>query len=126
MKVTISTNNDKIERFDVKQMICHLLGIATGILTSTLEKKEISFIYLLFDPTKLPLESDVKSIIDAIYERTVFESYQIDWSTLFRIILEFLNDNKFKGIMNSNDINKTVCDFRFTLVSQDTYSEFIK
>jgi hypothetical protein len=107
-------------------MICHLLGIATGILTSTLEKKEISFIYLLFAPTKLPLESDVKSIIDAIHERTVFESYQIDWSTLFRIILEFLNDNKFKGIMNSNDINKTVCDFRFTLVSQDTYSEFIK
>jgi hypothetical protein len=107
-------------------MICHLLGIATGILNGTFEKKKISFIYLLFDPTKLPLESDVKPIIDNIYERTVFECGQIEWSKLFGIILEFLNNGKFKGSITNEEINKMISGFRFTLVSQDTYSNLIK
>jgi hypothetical protein len=126
MNVSFSTNNDKFERFDVKQMICHLLGIATGILNGTFEKKKISFIYLLFDPTKLPLESDVKPIIDNIYERTVFECGRIEWSKLFSIILEFLNNGKFKGSITNEEINKMISGFRFTLVSQDTYSNLIK
>jgi hypothetical protein len=126
MKVTYFAGNAKIERFDIKQMICHLLGIATAVLNGTLEKKELSFIYLLFDPTKLPLESDVKPIIDNIYERTVFECVRIEWSKLFSIILEFLNNDKFKGSITNEEINKMISSFRFTLVSQDTYSNLIK
>lgn len=126
MNVTFFVKDKRIDRFDVKQMICHLLAIATGILNETLEKKKISFIYLLFDPTRLPIESDVKSIIDSIYERTVFECNQIEWDTLFRVILEFLNNNKFKGVMNSDDITNVVSGFELNLVSQNTYSDFIK
>lgn len=126
MNVTYFAGNAKIERFDIKQMICHLLGIATAVLNGTLEKKELSFIYLLFDPTKLPLESDVKPIIDNNYERTVFECVRIEWSKLFSIILEFLNNGKFKGSITNEEINKMISSFRFTLVSQDTYSNLIK
>lgn len=126
MNVSFLTNNEKIERFDLKQMICHLLGIATGILRGTLEKKKISFIYLLYDPKALPLESEVKTIINNVYERTVFECGRIDWSKLFGIILEFLNNGRFKGSITNEEINKIICDFSFALVSQDAYSDFIK
>ena len=126
MNVTYFAGNAKIERFDIKQMICHLLGIATAVLNGTLEKKELSFIYLHYDPTKLAIDSDAKSIIDSIYERTVFECNRINWSDLFRIILEFLACNKFSSAMTCDEINNFVCNFSFSLVSQNTYSAYVK
>jgi hypothetical protein len=126
MNVTYFAGNAKIERFDIKQMICHLLGIATAVLNGTLEKKELSFIYLHYDPTKLAIDSDAKSIIDSIYERTVSECNQINWSDLFRIILEFLAYNKFSGVKTYKEIDEAVRNFNFNLVSQNTYSDSIK
>ena len=123
---TYFVGNAKIEKFDIKQMICHLLGIATTVLNGTLEKKNLSFVYLLYDPTSLTINSDVKSVIDSIYERTVFECNQINWSELFRIILEFLMNNKFTDAMDSEEINDVVCNFSFNLVSQNTYSAYVK
>ena len=95
-------------------------------LSGTLEKKKISFIYLLYDPKALPLENQVKTIINNVYERTVFECGRIDWSKLFGIILEFLNNGRVKGSITNEEINKIICDFSFALVSQDAYSDFIK
>ena len=126
MDVAYFAKNAKIERFDIKQMICHLLGIATAILNKTLEKKKLSFIYLHYDPTKLAIDSDAKSIIDSIYECTVSECNHISWSDLFRIILEFLAYNKFPGAMTCEEINDFVRNFSFNLVSQNTYSAYIK
>ena len=126
MNVTYFTGNAKIERFDIKQMICHLLGIATAILNGTLENKKLSFIYLHYDPTKLAIDSNAKSIIDSIYERTVSECNQINWSDLFRIILEFLAYNKFSGVKTYEEIDEAVRNFSFNLVSQNTYSAYLK
>ena len=53
MNATYFIRNKKIERFDIKQMICHLLGIATALLNGTLEKKKLSFVYLHYDPIAL-------------------------------------------------------------------------
>ena len=125
MNVTYFAGNAKIERFDIKQMICHLLGIATAILNGTLENKKLSFIYLHYDPTKLAIDSDVKSIIDSIYERTVLECNRINWSDLFRIVLEFLAYNKFSGVKTCEEIDEAVRNFSFILVSQNTYLSFI-
>ena len=126
MNVTYFTGNAKIERFDIKQMICHLLGIATAILNGTLENKKLSFIYLHYDPTKLAIDSNAKSIIDSIYERTVSECNQINWSDLFRIILKFLACNKFSGVKTYEEIDEVVRNFSFSLVSQNTYSAYVK
>ena len=114
------------ESFDIKQMICHLLGIATAILNGTLENKKLSFIYLHYDPTKLAIDSNAKSIIDSIYERTGSECNQINWSDLFRIILEFLAYNKFSGVKTYEEIDEAVRNFSFNLVSQNTYSAYLK
>ena len=126
MNVTYFVGDKKIERFDIKQMICHLLGIATGILNGSLENKKLSFIYLLYDPTNLPIKNDAKATINSIYERTVLECNKINWSDLFRIILEFLTCNKFSGVKTDEEIDEAVRNFSFNLVSQNTYSAYVK
>ena len=45
MNVDYVVGKEKLEYFDIKQTICHLLGIATALLKSNLERKEIDFIY---------------------------------------------------------------------------------
>ena len=121
MNVDYYADGEKLERFDMKQMICHLLGIATGMIKGTLERKQIDFIYLLYDPTELDIESDVKEAIDAIYERTCYECNLVDFAELFRVILEFLIETKFHGAMSNEEVDDMVLKFTFTLASQDFY-----
>ena len=82
MKVTFESDGATVRYFDVKQMICHLLGIATGFLQKRLTPKQIDFIYLLYDPTELALAPDKKEIVDQIYERTCYECNLVDLATL--------------------------------------------
>ena len=125
MTVDYFAENEKLEHFDMKQMICHLLGIATGLLKGTIERKQIDFIYLLYDPTELDMESDTKAEIDRIYARTCHECNLVDFAELFHIILEFLNEYKFKMIASSDEIDNMVLKFTFTLASQDFYPDLI-
>jgi hypothetical protein len=126
MNVDYYADGEKLERFDVKQMICHLLGIATGILNGTLKKKQMNFIYLLYDPTELNISPNEKAEIDAIYERTCYECNLIDFSELFRVILEFLIETKFQGAMSDEELENTILKFSFTLASQDFYPILIQ
>ena len=63
MNVEYFVENEKLQYFDMKQMICHLLGIATGVIKGTLDKKKIDFICLIYDPTSLNLAADIKATI---------------------------------------------------------------
>lgn len=121
MNVDFFADGERLEHFDLKQMICHLLGIATGLLKGTVAQKQIDFIYLLFDPTELDIEPDAKEIIDQIYERTCYECNLIDFAELFRAILAFLNETNFNGAMTDDELDNAVLRFTFTLASQDFY-----
>jgi hypothetical protein len=126
LNVEYLVKDEKIERFDMKQMICHLLGIATGLLNGTLESKKIDFIYLLYDPTKLEIEENSKDVIVSIYERTCYESNLFNFKTLFGVILEYLRNTKFIDAMSDDDISNVVENFTFTLASQENYKALIK
>ncbi len=126
MNVDYFVGDEKLEHFDMKQMICHLLGIATGLLKGILERKQIDFIYLLYDPTELDMESNAKAEIDRIYERTCYECNLVDFAELFHVILEFLNEYRFKMIASSDEIDNIVLKFTFTLASQDFYPILIQ
>ena len=121
MNVDFFADGERLEHFDLKQMICHLLGIATGLLKGTVAQKQIDFIYFLFDPTELDIEPDAKEIIDQIYERTCYECNLIDFAELFRAILAFLNETNFNGAMTDDELDNAVLRFTFTLASQDFY-----
>ena len=112
---------EKLERFDIKQMICHLLGIATGMLKGTLERKQVDFIYLFYDPTELDIAPDAKEIIDEIYERTCYECNLVDFAELYRVLLNFLIKEKYAGAASDIDVDNMVLQFTFALASQDFY-----
>jgi hypothetical protein len=126
MTVEYSADGKKLERFDMKQMICHLLGIATGIIKGTLDRKQTDFIYLLYDPTGLEIEPEAKAEIDKIYKLTCAECNCIDFAELFRVILEFLNETKFKSALSSKERDDIVLNFTFTLESQNDYQTLLQ
>ena len=121
LNVEYFAGGEKLERFDIKQMICHLLGIATGLLEGTLKKKQVDFIYLLYDPTELDIDASAKAKINEIYDRTCYECNLIDFSELFREMLEFLIDAKFQDVVSSDIVDDMALKFTFTLASQDFY-----
>ena len=49
----------------------------------------------------------------------------VDFAELFHIILEFLNEYKFKMIASSDEIDNMVLKFTFALASQDFYPDLI-
>ena len=126
LNVEYFADGEKLEHFDLKQMICHLLGIATGVLKGTLKGKQTDFIYLLYDPTELDIEPDAKEKIDAIYERTCYESNLIDFAELYRVILEFLRESKLQSEISNEELDDVILKFTFTLASQDFYSILIQ
>ena len=121
LNVEYYADEEKLERFDMKQMICHLLGIATGMLKGTLERKQTDFIYLLYDPTELDIEPEAKAVIDEIYERTCYECNLIDFAELYRVLLNFLRQEKYIGAASDTDVDDMVLKFTFALASQEFY-----
>jgi hypothetical protein len=124
--VDFYAEGEKLLYFDLKQMICHLLGIATGILKGTLKIKQTDFIYLLYDPTELDIAPEAKEKIDEIYLRTCYECNLVDFAELFRVIIEFLAETELVGVLSSEDIYNIILKFTFTLASQDFYPILIQ
>ncbi len=126
LNVEYFSDGEKLEHFDMKQMICHLLGIATGVLKGKLDKKQIDFIYLLYDPTDLELNAETKEIIDSIYERTCYECNLVDFATLFRVIFAFLKNEKYGEVISDDEIDDIVCKFAFVLASHEFYPTLLQ
>lgn len=121
LEVAYFSDGEQLAHFDVKQMICHLLGIATGFLQKRLTPKQIDFIYLLYDPTELALAPDKKEIVDQIYERTCYECNLVDLATLLRAIFAFLKAEKYGDALSDEEIDNIAYTFTFTLASQKFY-----
>ena len=126
MNVEYYADGKKLERFDMKQMICHLLGIATGIIQGTIDRKQLDFIYLLYDPAELEIEPEEKEKIDKIYKITCEECNRVDFAELFRVMLEFLSVTKFKGALSREEMDDIILKFAFILASQDYYKTFLQ
>lgn len=67
-KCTFKYANKVIEHFDIKQLICHFLGITANVLENR-QYKPIKFIYLIFNPEQ------VKEKIDPKYRDTILSTY---------------------------------------------------
>lgn len=121
MKVKFKSGSTEIVCFDMKQMICHLLGIATAFLNGKYDVKNIEFLYLLFNPNLIEINSKE---IAAIYKRTCDECQSIDFKSLFEVIVEYLVSIKKwkKELLVFNIIDK----FSFELVDQSVFAEKIK
>lgn len=117
MKVTFVANGTVITRFDIKQMISHLLGIATRHLKTT-SAEQIRFLYFLYNPKHLEISDEkLKKKIFEIYDTEIRECENIHFASLFKVILQYLRTK----IDSSLDIGKCVEDFTFKHCDQNTY-----
>ena len=116
MRVVFSVGGMVIYHFDIKQMICHLLGIASAYLKGVYNK-QIDFIYLLYNPTMLDIKNGKhKEAICHIYQSTVKECACVDFKKLFYEILCYLQREENLG--SGKDASIIADQFSFRICDQ--------
>ena len=116
MQVAFSADGIAIHHFDIKQMICHLLGVATAYLKGVYNK-QIEFIYLLYNPTKLDIRNrNHKEAVCRIYQNTVQECACVDFKELFYEILCYLQQEENLGL--EKDASAIADKFSFRMCDQ--------
>lgn len=127
MRVDFFTAGKEIKYFDIKQMISHLLAIATECLNSPTDEK-IHFIYLLFDPNIIKENFKAPNHFNkicSIYKTVAEESKRIPFKALFGKLLSELHS---RGVGNAtgDQIARMADNFSFTLCDQTTYCGLLK
>ena len=112
-----SVGDIPLNHFDIKQIICHFLGIANDVLKSG-DQRKIEFIYLLYNPTALKFdEPKVGEKIQRIYALECKECAAVDFPALFFDILNYLQKVHKIGIeKNVSELSK---GFSFRLCDQN-------
>ena len=124
MACSFLMNEKYISHFDVKQLICHFLGICANILESN-ANTNVRFVYLIFNPncdTNFSGQAINKfeSKILKVYNETLSEiNYFGNFKWLFDAVMSY--QSKHLGLP------KPQCNFGFERVDQTSYdSEFKK
>lgn len=121
MEVRFLIDGTALTRFDIKQMICHLLGIATEKLNHPTEEKT-EFLYLLYNPTRIELvDQRHQDQILSIYETEVAESKRIPFADLYAAVVRYLYKNRKVGKISEDEMLKISDNFSFSLCDQETY-----
>jgi hypothetical protein len=124
MACSFSMNNKYISHFDVKQLICHFLGICANILENK-ANTHVRFLYLIFNPNfdtdfSNPFISNFQSKILEEYKETLAEINIFgDFKWLFDAVMDYQSEHL--------DSPRPKCDFKFELQDHMTYtSELIR
>jgi len=126
-KFTFKIKNEEVKYFDLKQLICHFLGITYDIIKHDIKTANIVFLYLLYNPHKDGIENILrekyKKYCDKVLER-------------YDIVQEFINNNiaAFKEIffavldyqVETKNKEKPKIEFEFKLVDQTDYEQTIQ
>ena len=124
MRVVFFCKGRIVPYFDIKQMICHMLGIANEMLNAS-AAKPVSFVYLLFDPSYLELPEERKDVILAIYKDTCQAANDFNFSEMFGHIADYLiRENKMVLPKEKSDRIKE--SFHFQMADQITYRKLIE
>lgn len=111
-----------IRHFDIKQLICHFLGISAYILESG-EKHNIKFVYLIYNPSDVVKEDNEEGTkILKQYGETLYEIYRFDMEKLFADIFEFQKNTNRTVRKKSGNYNH----FEFVVADQNTIEQHLK
>ena len=127
-KCTFTWDDKEIIHFDIKQLICHFLGICANILNKKKNANpNVKFIYLIFNP-KVDTDFSNEQIngfekeINEDYKKTLEEiSWFEDFRWLFNIIMEY-QIAKCKCKSKS----RPAWSFHYEQMDQKDYEEYIK
>lgn len=126
---SVKINDERTEaitHFDIKQMICHLLGIGVAVLDdSKYTNKKIRFLYLIYDPRNLEFDDPkTKKKITDIYCDTCCECESVNFKDLFTVVLEFLQEKC--NCSKDKDISEITERFSFAICSQDNFAQKLR
>ena len=123
MRVEFFCNGKEIIYFDMKQMLCHLLGVANRMLLDKAFDTPIQFLYLLYNPIDLALSEKAQKEILSIYHTTCESVTRYDFRQIFACIVDFLIAKKVY-IATKSDVEKLKHNFAFFLCDQNNYLKF--
>lgn len=124
MRVAFFCKGKSVAHFDIKQMICHLLSVATDGLKYQ-EDRDRLFLYFLYNPFALQMPQEAKVEIMRIYDDTCWVANHFDFKVMFGHIVDFL---RVSGKIRAEDeyIAYLKNSFNFMLCDQNTYKEQLK
>ncbi len=118
-KITFCINDTPIKYFDLKQLICHFLGITYDIAKNNIQNAKVTFLYLIYDP------NEVCEFIAPKYKEKIKDRYES--------VKKFVSDNKdvinsiFQTLLQyqkeTYNLVDLKIDFDFKMVSQKDYNK---
>lgn len=129
MNVVFFCHNRIVGAFDIKQMISHLLGVATKFLI--MEKadreavKRIQFLYLLYNPAGLQIQEPDRSEVMRIYEDTCWCAEHYHFEEMFGYIVDYLAPQICPGA-TGEELAHLKATFCFKLCDQNSYVKQFK
>ena len=116
-KVTFIVNGKSVKYFDLKQLICHFLGITYDIAKHPVSKVKVTFLYLVYNP------KDLKQNIDKSYCKRIMKRHE-DVVEFIKTNISLFNEI-FQAILqyqvDTHKLEKPEIDFDFKLVDQYNY-----
>lgn len=125
MRVAFTCRGKEVIHFDMKQMLCHLLGVANRMMLDRVIDKHILFLYLLYNPAELDLPPKSQEEIMDIYQDTCAAIEGYDFVPIFGCVIDFLRKQKNYGI-EDHEVDLLKSSFRFALCDQNTYESYFK
>lgn len=118
--ITFKINNKPVLYFDLKQLICHFLGITYDIAKHSIKNAKVKFLYLLYNPHK-----EIEDFLSEKYRDDVLNRYdEVEkfiksnigvFESIFKAVLSYQVEN--------NHLKETNIDFEIKLVDQTNYEE---
>ena len=124
MRVAFFCNGKSVAYFDIKQMICHLLSVATEFIKHP-HSEEILFLYFLYNPSSLQMPKEAKSEVMKVYDDTCWAANNYDFKAMFGYIVDFLIEQKPFHI-DADYVTRLKNSFEFKLCDQNAYKDQLK
>lgn len=121
-KVTFKIQGKDVQYFDLKQLICHFLGITYDIAKHSIRNIKVKFLYLIYNPQEVTKEmkNGYKGKIEKRYDEvTRFINNNIEngvFNAIFQAVLDY-------QIKKQNLDNTTKIEFKMKLVDQYNYQK---
>lgn len=123
MRVAFFCKGRPVRSFDIKQMICHMLGIANDMLHSGSDKS-VLFLYLLFNPYPLKLSEEYAAEIVGVYGDLCRTASAYAFPEMYGHIVDYLI-HQYKITLSGKRIDAIKKSFRFLLTDQAAYRGYI-
>lgn len=118
-KVTFNLNGAPVQYLDLKQLICHFLGITYDLAKNSINT-EVKFLYLIYNPKDVEIDDKYKNKISERYKNVVdfINNHKKTIEELFQAVLQYQ--------LETHNLQEPKVNFEFKLVDQDSYEGELK